>query len=59
MMAKFKCSMCGYIYVPTAGDEERDIEPGTPFEDLPEEWRCPYCGSPQDKFHKYEPVCRT
>ncbi len=59
MMAKFKCGICGYVYVPSAGDKDRDIEPGTPFEDLPEEWRCPHCGAPQEKFHKDEPICRT
>jgi rubredoxin len=59
MMAKFKCSVCGYVYLPTAGDKERNIEPGTPFEDLPESWRCPNCGTPQLRFHKDEPVCRA
>ncbi len=32
------CSGCGYEYDQSLGDTENDIEPGTPFEKLPEEW---------------------
>ena len=27
------------------GDIENGIEPNTPFEDVPEDWVCPVCGS--------------
>jgi len=59
MMARFKCSVCGYVYQPAMGDKKGGVNPDTPFEDLPEEWRCPICGARQEKFHKDEPVCRT
>jgi rubredoxin len=59
MMAKFKCSVCGYVYQPGVGDNKHNINPGTPFEDLPEGWRCPVCGARQEKFRKDEPVCRN
>ena len=36
-MKKYVCDVCGYIYDPEVGDPDQDIEPGTPFEDLPEE----------------------
>lgn len=39
----WKCTMCSYIYKPEKGDWIHDIEKGTPFEDLPESWRCPTC----------------
>jgi rubredoxin len=59
MMAKFKCNVCGYVYVPAAGDPGNGVEPGTPFEDVPVDWTCPICTAPQEKFHKDEPVCLT
>lgn len=49
-MEKFECTACGYIYDPELGDPESDIEPGTPFEDLPEDWVCPLCAMGKDVF---------
>ncbi len=50
-MQKYQCSVCGYVYDPAEGDAERDIAPGTPFEDLPEDWTCPVCGAPKSAFN--------
>lgn len=47
---KFRCLACGYIYDPELGDEDAGIKPGTPFEELPDDWVCPTCGSPKDMF---------
>ena len=52
-MQKYKCLMCGYIYDPKAGDPTAGVEPGTAFEDLPDDWICPDCGVGKDEF---EPV---
>ncbi len=49
-MKKYKCSVCGYVYDPAKGDPSAGIKPGTAFEDLPEDWVCPVCGSPKSKF---------
>jgi len=51
-MAKYECTVCGYIYDPEAGDPDGDIPPGTPFEKLPEDWVCPVCGASKDEFEK-------
>jgi rubredoxin len=51
-MAKYECSVCGYIYDPSEGDPDNDIEPGTAFENLPEDWTCPACGAAKDEFEK-------
>lgn len=51
-MAKWQCVDCGYIYDPELGDAEGGIAPGTPFEDLPEDWECPDCGAAKDTFEK-------
>ncbi|NPA48844.1 MAG: rubredoxin [Thermodesulfobacteria bacterium] len=50
-MQKYQCSVCGYIYDPAEGDPEHGIQPGTPFEDLPEDWVCPVCGAPKSAFN--------
>jgi flavin reductase (DIM6/NTAB) family NADH-FMN oxidoreductase RutF/rubredoxin len=51
-MAKYKCSVCGYIYDPEKGNPESGVNPGTPFEDLPDDWVCPVCGAGKDEFEE-------
>jgi len=51
-MAKYQCTVCGYIYDPAQGDLDSGIKPGTPFADLPADWVCPVCGVSKDKFEK-------
>jgi flavin reductase (DIM6/NTAB) family NADH-FMN oxidoreductase RutF/rubredoxin len=53
-MAKYKCSVCGYIYDPEKGDPDSGVAPGTPFEDLPGDWTCPVCGASKSEFEKME-----
>ena len=53
-MKKYKCLMCGYIYDPAVGDPDNDIEPGTPFQNLPDDWVCPDCGVGKDEFEPIE-----
>jgi rubredoxin len=48
--AKYECMICGYIYDPLKGDPDSGIDPGTPFEELPETWICPQCGAAKDEF---------
>ncbi len=49
-MKKYKCLMCGYIYDPAKGDPDNGVEPGTVFEDLPDDWICPDCGVGKEEF---------
>lgn len=51
-MDKYECIECGYIYDPEIGDDTQGIAPGTPFEDLPNDWLCPVCGVGKDRFQK-------
>ena len=44
-MTQYTCLVCGYVYDPAHGDPDRGIEPGTSYEDLPEDWECPVCGT--------------
>ena len=47
-MKKYVCDPCGWIYDPEAGDPDGGIEPGTAFEDIPDDWTCPICGLGKD-----------
>ena len=49
-MKEYVCDGCDYVYDPEKGDPENGIEPGTSFEDLPEDWVCPVCGLGKDSF---------
>ena len=51
-MARYECSVCGYIYDPAVGDPDGGIAPGTAFEEIPESWVCPVCGAGKSKFEK-------
>jgi rubredoxin len=53
-MKKYECTACGYIYDPDRGDPENGIEPGTAFDDLPDDWVCPECGVGKDQFKPLE-----
>jgi rubredoxin/flavin reductase (DIM6/NTAB) family NADH-FMN oxidoreductase RutF len=53
-MQKYRCTVCDYIYDPEIGDPDSGIKPGTPFEELPDDWLCPVCGAGKDKFEKVE-----
>ncbi len=51
-MKKYECKVCGYIYDPQKGDPENGIKPGTPFEQLPDDWVCPVCGAGKEEFEE-------
>ncbi len=53
-MARFRCTVCDYIYDESAGDEEHSVREGTKFSDLPDDWVCPVCGVPKAMFEKME-----
>lgn len=51
-MKKYRCKICGYIYDPEKGDPDSGIEPGTPFEEIPDDWVCPICGTSKTNFEE-------
>jgi len=53
-MSKYECGICGYVYDPEEGDPDNDIAPGTPFEDLPDDWECPVCAAAKSDFSEEE-----
>lgn len=52
-MAKYRC-VCGYTYDEEKGIPDAGIPPGTPFEELPDEWVCPICRAEKERFMKKE-----
>jgi rubredoxin len=51
-MDKYICTICNYVYDPELGDPENNIDPGTPFENLPDSWVCPICAAEKSFFEK-------
>jgi rubredoxin len=49
-MTTHHCNWCGYVYDPAKGDPARGVAPGTPFDALPDDWRCPDCRAPKADF---------
>lgn len=52
-MAKYKCP-CGFTYDEEKGYPEKDIAPGTKYEDLPEDFVCPVCGLHHKDWEKVD-----
>ncbi len=48
----YKCKKCTYTYNPSVGDPQHGIPADTPFEELPDTWKCPVCGAPKSEFEK-------
>ena len=51
-MKRYVCKICGYVYDPEKGDPDGGIKPGTPFEDIPDDWVCPVCGASKEDFEE-------
>lgn len=52
---RYECRACGYVYEPDKGDNTNEIPAGTPFRELPPNWRCPVCGVPRNQFANIGP----
>lgn len=51
---KFLCRYCGFFYDETIGLPDEGIGPGTAWENLPEDWFCPQCGTDRSEFDEIE-----
>ena len=47
-----KCIICGYLYNPEEGDPVGGVVPGTAFEDIDPDWKCPLCGAGKEEFEE-------
>ncbi|WP_425071430.1 [NiFe]-hydrogenase assembly chaperone HybE [Sagittula sp. S175] len=48
--AIMECKICWTPYDPAEGDDTRQVEAGTPFLALPDDWSCPNCSAPKEQF---------
>lgn len=44
------CELCSWEYDENEGFPELEIEPGTKFEELPDDFECPHCAAGKDSF---------
>jgi len=51
---KWQCIVCGWIYDEAEGCPEEGLEPGTRWDEIPEDWLCPDCGVGKDDFEMIE-----
>ena len=47
---KYQCDVCDHAYDEAEGDEDTGIAPGTRWEDIPDDWRCPECGAEKSEY---------
>jgi len=55
-MKRWQCQMCGFIYDEADGLPDHGIAPGTRWEDIPDDWTCPDCGTSKGQFEMAERV---
>ncbi len=55
-MSQTICSICSYLYDEAKGHPESGIAPGTKWEDIPDDWKCPICGAGKDAFRPAQPT---
>ena len=48
--ARMECKVCWHIYDPAEGCDYWQVAPGTPFAQLPDDWRCPQCDGAREQF---------
>lgn len=46
----WECMVCGWIYDEAKGWPDDGIEPGTRWQDVPDDWLCPECGVGKEDF---------
>ena len=51
-MAEYKCTVCGYIFDTEKGESRRDVAPGTAWDDVPKDFKCPLCGAVKRMFRE-------
>jgi rubredoxin len=49
-MKTYQCLVCGLIYDEAEGWPDDGIAPGTKWEDVPLDWKCPECGVGKEDF---------
>ncbi|EHQ51501.1 rubredoxin/rubredoxin reductase [Ectothiorhodospira sp. PHS-1] len=51
-MKTYQCVICGFVYDEAKGLPDDGIAPGTPWEEVPEDWVRPECGADKSDFEE-------
>jgi rubredoxin len=51
--------VCGFTYRGDEGMPEENIPPGTSWDEIPDDWVCPDCGTSKADFHMVEADAAT
>ncbi len=55
----WRCQVCGFTYRAEEGMPEENIPPGTSWDEIPDDWVCPDCGTSKADFHMVEADAAT
>lgn len=47
---RYRCNYCALVYDEELGMPEDGFAPGTRWEDIPDDWYCPQCGTEKADF---------
>lgn len=53
-MKRYMCIICGFVYDEADGLPAEGIPPGTPWDKVPDDWRCPDCAAGKADFEMVE-----
>jgi len=53
---RWECQICGFVYDEAEGLPDEGIAPGTRWNDIPDDWECPDCGTSKSEFKMLELV---
>ena len=53
-MSAYRCRVCDYTYDEAKGVEREGFTPGTGWDRIPDDWRCPDCGAAKADFEMVE-----
>ena len=56
VVRRWECQVCGFVYDEAEGLPEGGFSPGTLWEEIPESWVCPDCGTAKSEFEMLELV---
>jgi len=53
-MKTYMCVICGFIYDEALGLPDEGLAPGTRWDEIPLNWKCPECGAGKEDFEMVE-----
>jgi len=53
-MKTYLCVICGFVYDEAKGLPDEGVAPGTKWDDVPPDWKCPDCGAGKEDFEMVE-----